>query len=86
MKRIIESFVKLVTLTALIHVLVLTIKAIKEKNFQSLNYFGILDLNAFFPKITQGRLSDIISFLLALIIFGIFLFFSFYKDNEKDRD
>lgn len=73
------GFFGFVLLTALIHILILVIRTIKEGNIKLLNYFGILDLNAFFPRITQGWVSDMISVLLISIILGVFLLFSFRK-------
>lgn len=80
--NILKSFLKFVLVTALIHIGVLVFKTIKEGNIKLLNYFSILDLNSFFPKITKGWLSDVISVIIMAAIFLIFLV-SGYIRKEK---
>ncbi|MFA5750030.1 MAG: hypothetical protein WC895_02310 [Candidatus Shapirobacteria bacterium] len=73
-KEIWTSFLKFVLLTALIHIGVLIISAIKNGNIKYLNYFKILGLNNFWPNITNGRISDIISVLImSAIVIGFYL-------------
>jgi hypothetical protein len=44
-----------------------------ESDIKLLNYFSILDLDAFFPKIINGWWSDLISILIMAAIFAIIL-------------
>ena len=81
-KKTFRCFLKFVLLTALIHIGVLIFRAIKEGNIKLLNYFSILDLNAFWPKITNGVGSDILSLAIMGTIFCTLLVFSFTKNRQ----
>jgi hypothetical protein len=80
--KVFSSFCKFVLVTALLHIGVLVFRTIKEGNFKLLNYFSILDLNAFFPRIVKGRLSDVISIALMAAIFSTFLTLSLIKSRR----
>ncbi|MDD4785234.1 MAG: hypothetical protein PHH12_02155 [Candidatus Shapirobacteria bacterium] len=82
-KKILKSFLKFVLLTALIHIGVLIFTSIRNGNIKFLNYFQILGLNEFWPEITKGWISDLISGLLMVIIFSIFLIFSLGENRRK---
>lgn len=81
-KKIIISFCRFVLLTALVHIGILAYRAVKEGNIKILNYFQILNLNSFFPRITVGWISDLISFLIMAAIFTAFLVFSLLKKEQ----
>ncbi|MFA6369122.1 MAG: hypothetical protein WCX20_01960 [Candidatus Shapirobacteria bacterium] len=78
-KKIFKSFLKFVLLTALIHIGILVFTSIKNGDIKFLNYFQILGLSEFWPKITKGWISDLISVLTMVIIFSIFLISSLNK-------
>ena len=78
--KIYKSFLKFVLLTALTHIIILIFRVIKEGDIKLLNYFGILDLDAFFPKIISGWVSDLLSVLLMVVIIGIF-----FSLNDRER-
>jgi len=78
-KKIGASFLKFVLLTALIHIVVLVISAIKDGNIKYLNYFQILGLGKFWPQITHGLISDIVSALLMILLIATFLTIAFIK-------
>lgn len=82
-KKVIKSFSKFVLLTALIHIGILAYIAVKDGNIKVLNYFNILNLNSFFPRISASWVSDLISFLIMAVIFAGFLFFSLRKKELK---
>ncbi|MDD4938053.1 MAG: hypothetical protein PHX34_03500 [Candidatus Shapirobacteria bacterium] len=84
-KKILKSFLKFVLFTALLHIGVLIITAIRNGNIKFLNYFQILGLHEFWPKITNGKLSDILSIILMTIIFLSFLIFSFIKKIRVEK-
>ncbi len=73
LKKIGRSFLKFVLMTALLHILVLVLSAIKNMDLKYLNYFQILGLAEFWPKITQGWISDLISLLVMLGVIVTFL-------------
>lgn len=85
-KKVIKSFFKFVLLTALIHIGILAYRAIREGNIKVLNYFNILNLNSFFPRISVGWVSDLISIILMLAIFTTFLVFSLLKKEIKTEN
>jgi len=70
-------------MTALIHIGVLIFSAIKNGNIKFLNYFQILGLAEFWPKITRGWISDVISAISMLIIIGIFLTISLNVNRHR---
>ena len=82
-KKILKSFSKFVLLTALLHIGVLIFRTIKEGNIKLLNYFSILDLNAFWPKIINGKLSDILSISIMTVMFATFLIVSLNANRRK---
>jgi len=82
-KKILKSFLKFVLLTALIHIGVLVFTSIKSGNIKYLNYFQILGLTEFWPRITDGWVSDLISILIMVIIFFIFLISSLNESHRK---
>jgi len=81
--KIVKSFLKFVLLTALIHIGVLIFTSIKKGNIKFLNYFQILGLTEFWPKITKGWVSDVISVLIMASIFSTFLIYSLNKNKIK---
>lgn len=82
-KKIWSSFLKFVLMTALIHIGVLIFSAIKNGNIKFLNYFQILGLTQFWPKITKGWVSDVISASTMLIIISVFLIISLRENRRK---
>jgi energy-coupling factor transporter transmembrane protein EcfT len=83
-KKIWLSFLKFVLLTALIHIGVLIFTSIKKGNIKFLNYFQILGLTEFWPKITKGWVSDLISILIMASIVGGFLTISLIKKKTAE--
>lgn len=83
-KKIIKSFLKFVLLTALIHIGVLVFTSIKKGDIKFLNYFQILGLTEFWPKITKGWISDVISILIMMLIMGSFLAISLIKKKTVE--
>jgi hypothetical protein len=81
--KVLRCFLKFVLVTAILHIGVLVFKTIKEGNIKLLNYFSILDLNSFFPRITRGWWSDLISAVLMISIFVGFLIFNL---NRKEKN
>ena len=72
-KKFVSGFLKFVLLTALIHIGILIFSAIKNGNIEFLNYFQILGLNEFWPKISTGWKSTLISILIMAGLITIFL-------------
>jgi len=72
-KKIIKSFLNLFLFSAILHNCILVFLTIRNSNIKYLNYFRILGLEEFWPKIVEGRTSDLISLLVILIITTSFL-------------
>lgn len=75
-KKILKSFLNLFLFSAIIHNGVLICSTLKTGNIKFLNYFRILGLDEFWPKIANGRMSDLISGLVMVVIVLGFLGFS----------
>lgn len=72
-KKIGKCFLRFVLLTALIHIGVLVFSAIKNGSLKFLNYFQILGLTEFWPKITNGWISDLVSIIIMIFIISGFV-------------
>lgn len=74
-KRTIKTIGSVIFLTAIIHLGVMIVNAVYFKDVKILNYFRVLSLDTYFPKITKGYLSDIISVIIITVLFLLFWFF-----------
>lgn len=74
-KRTIKTIGSVIFLTAIIHLVVMIVNAVYFKDVKILNYFRVLSLDTYFPKITKGYLSDIISVIIITVLFLLFWFF-----------
>ncbi len=72
-KKIIRSFLDLFLFSAIVHNCILLFLAIRNSNIKYLNYFRILGLEEFWPKIAEGKISDLLSLILILTIVVFFL-------------
>jgi hypothetical protein len=82
-KKIIKSILNLFLFSAIIHNCVLLFLSITNGDIKYLNYFRILSLDEFWPKITQGTTSDLISLLIVLLIFTTLLLLEIFKKKKK---
>jgi len=69
-------------ITALLHIIILLIVAIRNCDFSMFNYFSVLDAQLFFPGIDNGKISYIISLLLSFSLIGL-IFFIITKKEKK---
>jgi hypothetical protein len=76
-----EAIKNLLLFSAIIHVFLLILYSIRNWNAKPLNYFNILDLDLFFPKIADGFLSTMLSIIFVIIIYFTFYFISSRKVN-----
>jgi len=81
-KRTIKTAGSVIFLTALIHIAVMTFNAIYLNDLKVFNYFRVLSLDVYFPKITKGYLSDLISLLVMALLFLVFWFFKREKGTN----
>jgi len=77
-----QALVKTIIFLALAHLVILIIYFLRQKELERINIFRILDLNLFFPNLTQGNISLILSYLFLLIIYLI-AYFLFTKRKRQ---
>jgi len=82
-KKILKSFLSFFLLSALIHIGVLIISTIKNGDIKYLNYFRIIGLEEFWPRISNTNLSDFISLIIMVVIVLGFLIISLRKKIER---
>lgn len=82
-KKIIKSILRLFLFSATVHNCILVFWAITKGNIKYVNYFGILSLDEFWPEITKGGTSDLISLLIVLLIFSTLLLWEIFKKKKK---
>ena len=78
--RYLDTLLKLILLSALVHIVILVIHAVRERDFSVMNYFNILDLDFFFSGIAKGVLSNVLSVVVMVVIFGLFFWFTRGKE------
>lgn len=74
---------KIILFSAIVHLFFIAIKVITSGNVGLLNYFKIIGLDLFFPKISDSRLS----LVLGLIFMGLlYLLFILRQSGSKNID
>ena len=79
--HIIKTLQRFILVSAVIHLSIVAVIAVTG-DMSALNYFAIVGLDFFFPAISQGLTSLIISLIVAVVIFLI-LFFAFKDSDQK---
>lgn len=69
-------------ITALLHILILLIDAIRNTDFSRFNYFSVLQAQLLFPGIDTGKISYIVSILLSFSIICL-IFFTISRKAKK---
>lgn len=82
LKKVGKSFLNLFLFSAIMHIIILLISVIKNGDIKYLNYFRIIGLEEFWPKITNGGISDLVSALVMVSVVMFFLIISFRKIRE----
>jgi hypothetical protein len=78
-KKIFKSFLNFFLFSALVHNGVLIFSTLKEGNIKYLNYFKIIGLEVFWPRIADGKVSDLVSVGVMVLIVSLFLIISLRK-------
>ncbi|MBX4196665.1 hypothetical protein KW805_03690 [Candidatus Pacearchaeota archaeon] len=78
--RPIDAFLKLLLVSAVIHFIILVVQSLKDGNISHLNYFAILELQAFFPHILNGSFSFLLSLLIVVVLYFV-LYFKYTKNH-----
>lgn len=82
-KKILKSLLNLILFSAILHNSILLFLSITKGDIKYLNYFRILSLDEFWPKIAESRTSDLISLMVVLLLLMVFLLWEIYKKKEK---
>lgn len=78
-KKILKSILNFFLFSALAHNCVLIFSTIKDSDIKHLNYFKIIGLEAFWPRIADGKVSDLVSMGVMILIVSLFLLISLRK-------
>ncbi len=78
-KKIFKSFLNFFLFSALVHNCVLIFSTLKEGDIKYLNYFKIIGLEVFWPRIADGKVSDLVSMGVMILIVTLFLLISLRK-------
>lgn len=79
--RLIESFKKLIVYSGIFHLGVLFVHSILNFDLEPLNFFNIIDLTLFFPSLSKGLGSQLLSFLTVLASYS-----AIYIFVERERE
>lgn len=81
-RRLLDSLIKLMLISATIHMALLFLFTIATGRIETLNYFQIIGLGLYFPGLTAGPIMLLASVLTATIIYlAIFYLSSKKKDS-----
>ena len=78
-KKILKSILNFFLFSALAHNCVLIFSTIKDSDIKHLNYFKIIGLEAFCPRIADGKVSNLVSMGVMILIVSLFLLISLRK-------
>ena len=82
--RYLDALLKLMLLSASIHMIILILYSIVKLEPAHVNYFNILDLEFLFPGIEEGLLSNVLSAVCVVIVYlAIFILFTRGKGEGK---
>lgn len=69
--RYLDALLKLILLSAIVHLVLLAILVFINKDITILNYFNVIDLDLFFPNIAHGILSQVLSAAAMAVLYLI---------------
>ncbi|HRZ85321.1 MAG TPA: hypothetical protein P5277_00935 [Candidatus Paceibacterota bacterium] len=79
--RYLDSLLKLFLLSAIIHVILILIYTLISGDYQTINFFNILDIDLFIPLIKSSNLIFIIASITMIAIYLII--FLLFSKNKK---
>lgn len=75
-----DALLKLMLLSAVIHILVLAIYSISHGNVSHLNFFKIINIDLFFPEIVNMDCYGLYSFVITIWLYiSIYYFYNLKK-------
>ncbi len=72
-KKLLNALFKAILFWAVLHLLILVLIAIKNRDISVLNIFHILQVNLLFPFPADGLLSNIVSPVVLAAVYALFL-------------
>ncbi|MDP3962995.1 MAG: hypothetical protein Q8Q39_00685 [bacterium] len=82
--RHLTALIRLILFSAGVHLAILAIAFAVKHDFRIINYFDIIGLSLFFPGISRGVLSHVLSLALMASLYGL-LFYMSGKSNSSRR-
>jgi hypothetical protein len=79
--RYLDALGKFVLLSAILHVIFLVAFFLKDRDAVAFNYFHLIGAYLIFPGIIKGFFSQILSFVIVIVLYIIILLF--YTDKQK---
>lgn len=80
--RYIDTLLKLMLLSAVIHMIVLAVYSVSNNDFTSFNFFTIVGLDLLFPQIVANDCQYLYSFVTVLCLY-ILLYYFLNSKNKK---
>lgn len=74
--RIIDALYKFFLYSAIIHISIIFLKAIINRDISLINYFKIVEFDYFFSILSSGLLAHLLSFISGVMVF-LFIYFRF---------
>lgn len=62
---------KVMLFSAGFHIVMITIYSLIKLNTEKFNFFDILDLDLFFPKLVEGNFSQMLSVITFVLLYGL---------------
>ncbi len=78
--KFIDALLNVILVAGILHLTLLITICIIRRDITYLNFFRIIEIDAFFPYITQGPLSQITSLAIIAALYFLMLFFYTKKD------
>jgi hypothetical protein len=78
--RFVDVLLNVILVMAILHIILLIALCLAKRDISYLNFFRILEIDAFFPYITQGPLSQIASLAIMAVLYLLMFFLYARKD------
>ncbi|HOJ39180.1 MAG TPA: hypothetical protein PKX93_12140 [bacterium] len=75
-----QALISLILFSAILHLILLAALAVQYRDLTFLNYFHILELHRFFPRLVTGQLTHFLS--LVAIFFLFLIIYSLTPENK----
>lgn len=80
-----DALLKLMLLSAILHMAVLVVYFVLYADISHLNFFKIIAIDLFFPQVTRTNFTDIYSLLVAFGLYMCIYFFFTRRNTVRTR-